>query len=89
MEEIFACHFSSFLSVTFLDRTGFTEIARNNSALSNRKKITLRINPREIIFKNLKQLAAFCEKQLDSKQNPSSNSITKKLLSRFRASVTK
>jgi len=51
------------------------------------KKLGLRINPREIIFKNLKQLAAFCEEQLDSKQNHSSNTIAKKLLSRFRAYV--
>ena len=51
------------------------------------KRLGLRINPREIIFKNLRHLAAFCEEQLNSKGNPSSNTITKKLLRRFSDSV--
>lgn len=53
------------------------------------KRLGIRISPREIIFKNLGQLAALCEEESDSKQHRSSKTITRKLLSRFRASVVK
>jgi len=48
------------------------------------KETGLRVNPREIIFKNLGQLALFCEQQKNGHSSDSKDGLSQKLLGRFR-----
>ncbi len=48
------------------------------------KEYGLYVNPREVIFRNLRQLAQFCDEQMSAGQGAPSNGLTRRFLNRLK-----